>query len=120
MKISKNVVAYHLSRLEGHKENELPIDYSFKGETLFILSELGKDYMAWLADIVNYLVSGCIPDEEFVSVLSHYHSSPYGGYMSANCTALKVLQPGLFCSPCLLPQRNLCVSVTFIKEPVLL
>nr|GMD35973.1 Integrase, catalytic core [Ipomoea batatas] len=29
-----------------------------RGKTLFILSELGKDYVLWFANIVNYLVSG--------------------------------------------------------------
>ncbi|XP_031095185.1 uncharacterized protein LOC115999477 [Ipomoea triloba] len=131
----ENVVADHLSRLEGREKDELPIDDSFKGETLLAVSASGEDSVPWFADIVNYLVSGyfpkdfnynkkkrfihdvrdyfwdealpfkicpdgivrrCIPEEEFFSVLNHCHASLYGGHMSADRTALKVLQSGLF------------------------
>nr|GMD39235.1 uncharacterized protein LOC109116428 [Ipomoea batatas] len=34
-----------------------------RGKTLFILSELGKDYVLWFANIVNYLVSGYNPKD---------------------------------------------------------
>ncbi|XP_031111841.1 uncharacterized protein LOC116015815 [Ipomoea triloba] len=50
-------------RLEGRRSDELPIDDTFRGETLFILTKLGKDYVSWFADIVNYLVSGYIPKD---------------------------------------------------------
>nr|GMD37908.1 Transposon Ty3-I Gag-Pol polyprotein [Ipomoea batatas] len=112
-----------------------PLPPNLRGETLFILTKLGKDYVPWFADIVNYLVSGyipkdfsynkrkrflhdvrnyfwdepllfkrcvdgivrrCVPEEEFVSVMTHCHSSPYGGHMSADRTALKILQSGLY------------------------
>nr|GMC73955.1 Transposon Ty3-I Gag-Pol polyprotein [Ipomoea batatas] len=45
------------------RSDELPIDDTFRGETLFILTKLGKDYVPWFADIVNYLVSGYIPKD---------------------------------------------------------
>nr|GMC64008.1 Transposon Ty3-I Gag-Pol polyprotein [Ipomoea batatas] len=45
------------------RSDELPIDDTFRGETLFILTKLGKDYVTWFADIVNYLVSGYIPKD---------------------------------------------------------
>nr|GMD16193.1 Retrovirus-related Pol polyprotein from transposon opus [Ipomoea batatas] len=41
---------------------------------------------------VDGIVRRCVPEEEFVSVMTHCHSSPYGGHMSADRTALKILQ----------------------------
>nr|GLL49348.1 Transposon Ty3-I Gag-Pol polyprotein [Ipomoea trifida] len=40
-----------------------PLPPNLRGETLFILTKLGKDYVPWFADIVNYLVSGYIPKD---------------------------------------------------------
>nr|GLL27368.1 uncharacterized protein LOC104238251 [Ipomoea trifida] len=62
---TENVVTDHLSRLEGRENDELPIDDSFKGETLFAVSASSEDSVPW-------------------------------GHMSADRTALKVLQSGLF------------------------
>ncbi|XP_021720136.1 uncharacterized protein K02A2.6-like [Chenopodium quinoa] len=45
---------------------------------------------------VDGILRRCVPDEEFQSVLSMCHSSPCGGYMSAQKTAPKVLQSMLF------------------------
>ena len=38
----------------------------------------------------------CIPDEEIEDVISHCHSSPYGGHTSTSKTCAKILQAGLF------------------------
>nr|GMC95842.1 Retrovirus-related Pol polyprotein from transposon 17.6 [Ipomoea batatas] len=45
----ENVVADHLSRLEGRENDELPIDDSFKGETLFAVSASSEDSVPWLS-----------------------------------------------------------------------
>nr|GMC92339.1 uncharacterized protein LOC113757411 [Ipomoea batatas] len=46
---TENVVADHLSRLEGRENDELPIDDSFKGETLFAVSASSEDSVPWLS-----------------------------------------------------------------------
>ena len=38
----------------------------------------------------------CVPNEEVHSILSHCHSSAYGGHASSSKTAFKVLQAGFF------------------------
>ena len=38
----------------------------------------------------------CVPEEELDTIISHYHSSPYGGNASTSKTCAKVLQSGLF------------------------
>ncbi|XP_026410546.1 uncharacterized protein LOC113305758 [Papaver somniferum] len=55
---SENVVADHLSRiLDETRDDERPIHDALPDEQLFAISKLH-----WFADIVNYLVTGQIPD----------------------------------------------------------
>nr|GMD28169.1 uncharacterized protein LOC105953567 [Ipomoea batatas] len=48
-----------LNQLEGRKKDELPIDDTFRGETLLAVNTS----VPWFADIVNLLVSGYIPKD---------------------------------------------------------
>ncbi|XP_038976409.1 uncharacterized protein LOC113461320 [Phoenix dactylifera] len=55
----ENVVADHLSRLEGQsRADEVPINESFPDEQLLAVSVI-----PWYADLVNYLVSGIVPPD---------------------------------------------------------
>ena len=151
----ENVVADHLSRLEGIKPKQVPINDDFPYEQLIaqIRSNLAQLDLnkpkaketveaihttmgfPWYADIVNYLAADalppdltyqqkkkffhdlkyyywdepllfkrgsdrifrrCIPEEEIEDVISHCHSSPYGGHASTSKTCAKILQAGLF------------------------
>ena len=38
----------------------------------------------------------CLPEEEVLDVISHCHSSPYGGHASTTKTAAKILQSGFY------------------------
>ena len=42
------------------------------------------------------IIRRCVPEEEMTNILSHCHSSPYGGHFGANRTAAKVLQSGFY------------------------
>ena len=54
----ENVVADHLSRLTFEEvKEEIPIQDAFPDEQLFVVTEL-----PWYAHIVNYLVTGSIPE----------------------------------------------------------
>ena len=44
----------------------------------------------------NQVICRCVPEEEFVDILHHFHSSPYGGHFGAIRTAHKVLQFGFY------------------------
>nr|GMD45764.1 uncharacterized protein LOC112418543 [Ipomoea batatas] len=46
-------------RLEGRKKDELPIDDTFRGETLLAVNTS----VPWFANIVNFLASGYIPKD---------------------------------------------------------
>ena len=55
----ENVVADHLSRLEGQsRKEEVPINKRFSDEQLLVIS-----IIPWYADLVNYLVSNIIPPD---------------------------------------------------------
>ena len=45
---------------------------------------------------VDGIFRRCVPKEEVHSILSHCHSSAYGGHASSSKTAAKVLQSGFF------------------------
>ncbi|MCH80246.1 hypothetical protein A2U01_0001012, partial [Trifolium medium] len=45
---------------------------------------------------VDGIFRRCVPDDEIESVITHCHSSPYGGHMSKSKTAAKILQAGLY------------------------
>ena len=129
----ENVVADHLSRLKGTRENSQAtvIHEHFLDEQIMAI----RDYIPWFADFVNYLafhvlppdltsqqrkkfphdanrylwddpflfrwcsdqvIHRCVLEEEFLYILQHCHSSPYGGYFGATGTAHKVLQSGFY------------------------
>ena len=129
----ENVVADHLSRLEGTRENSETslIHEQFPDEQIMAI----RDYIPWFADYVNYLschvlppdlttqqrkkflhdvnyylwdepflfrrcsdqvIRRCVPEEEFLDILYHCHSAPYGGHFGAIRTAHKVLQSGFY------------------------
>ena len=129
----ENVVADHLSRLEGTRENSETslIHEQFLDEQIMAI----RDYIPWFADFVNYLschvlppdlttqprkkflhdanyylwdepflfrrcsdqvICRCVPEEEFLDILHHCHSAPYGGHFGAIRTAHKVLQSGFY------------------------
>ena len=60
---SENLVADHLSRLEGLREivggDEMPINDYFVGESLYAV----RGDAPWYADLVNYIVSGVFPSD---------------------------------------------------------
>ena len=58
---AENQVADHLSRLEEltKEKEDLAIDDSFPDEQVFVSS---YEVIPWYADIVNYKVSGIVPD----------------------------------------------------------
>jgi hypothetical protein len=77
----ENVVADHLSRLTFEEvKEEIPIRDAFPDEQLFAVTKL-----SWYAHIVNYLVTGSIPEtwtaqdksKFFVEVRNFYWDDPY-------------------------------------------
>ena len=100
---SENLVAEHLSRILCSRESESQISECFLDKQLFIVQS-----DPWFTDIVNYLVSGRIPegwtkifkryvpDHEIRSVLSFCHDQACGGHFSGKKTAAKVLQCGFY------------------------
>ena len=78
---SENIVAKHLSRLPIDPEHEnIPLSESFPDEQLLSVS-----HFPWFADIVNYLVTGQMPDHwskqdrsKFLSEVKHFFfDDPY-------------------------------------------
>ena len=74
---TENLVADHLSRLEGTKDDVLVND-EFPDEKLFAIED--KRAAPWFADFVNYLVAKVIPPEfnyqqkkRFFAHLKHYY-----------------------------------------------
>ena len=129
----ENVVANHLSRLEGTRENSNTslIYEQFPDEQIMAIS----DYIPWFVDFVNYLschvlppdlttqqrkkflhdasyylwdepflfrrcsdqvIRRCVPKEEFLNILYHCHSAPYGADFRAIRIAYKILQSGFY------------------------
>ena len=74
---TENLVADHLSRLEGARD-DVPVNDEFPDEKLFAIE--GKKAVPWFADYVNYLVAKVIPSEfnyqqkkMFFAHLKHYY-----------------------------------------------
>ena len=74
---TENLVADHLSRLEGARD-DLPVNDEFPDEKLFAIED--KKAVPWFADYVNYLVAKVIPPEfnyqkkkRFFAHLKHYY-----------------------------------------------
>ena len=74
---TKNLVADHLSRLEGARD-DIPVNDEFPDEKLFAIED--KKTVPWFADYVNYLVAKVIPPEfdyqkkkRFFAHLKHYY-----------------------------------------------
>ena len=74
---TENLVADHLSRLEGAR-NDVPVNDKFPDEKLFAIED--KREVPWFADYVNYLVAKVIPPEfnyqqkkRFFAHLKHYY-----------------------------------------------
>ena len=57
---TKNLVADHLSRLEGSRD-EVQINDNFPDEQLLAIEDI--QLVPWFADYVNYLVAKVIPPE---------------------------------------------------------
>ena len=76
-KSTENLVADHLSRLEGARD-DVPVNDEFPDEKLFAIED--KREVPWFADYVNYLVAKVIPLEfnyqqkkRFFAHLKHYY-----------------------------------------------
>ena len=74
---TENLVADHLSRLEGARD-DIPVNDEFPEEKLFAIKD--KREVPWFADYVNYLVAKVIPPEfnyqkkkRFFAHLKHYY-----------------------------------------------
>ena len=74
---TENLVADHLSRLEGAKD-DVPVNDEFLDEKLLVIDD--KRATPWFADFVNYLVAKVIPPEfnyqqkkRFFAHLKHYY-----------------------------------------------
>ena len=74
---TENLVADHLSRLEGTRD-DVPVNDEFPDEKLFTIED--KKAVPWFADYVNYLVAKVIPPEfnyqkkkRFFAHLKHYY-----------------------------------------------
>ena len=57
---TENLVADHLSRVEGARD-DVPVNYEFLDEKLFAIED--KRAVSWFADYVNYLVAKVVPPE---------------------------------------------------------
>ena len=74
---TENLVADHLSRLEGTRD-DVPVNDEFPDEKLFAIED--KREVPWFVDYVNYLVAKVIPPEfnyqqkkRFFAHLKHYY-----------------------------------------------
>ena len=74
---TENLVADHLSQLEGARD-DVPVNDEFPDEKLFTIED--KRAVPWFADYVNYLVAKVIPPEfnyqkkkRFFAHLKHYY-----------------------------------------------
>ena len=74
---TENLVADHLSRLEGARD-DIPVNDEFPDEKLLAIEE--KKAVPWFADFVNYLMAKVIPPEfnyqqkkRFFAHLKHYY-----------------------------------------------
>ena len=76
-KDTENLVADHLSRLEGARD-DITVNDEFPDEKLFAIED--KKAVPWFADYVNYLVANVIPPEfnyqkkkRFFAHIKHYY-----------------------------------------------
>ena len=74
---TENLVADHLSQLEGARD-DVPVNDEFPDEKLFAIED--KRAVPWFADYVNYLVAKAVPPEfnyqqkkRFFAQLKHYY-----------------------------------------------
>ena len=74
---TENLVADHLSRLEGARD-DVPVNDEFPDEKLLAIEDKGA--VPWFADYVNYLVAKVVPPEfnyqqkkRFFAHLKHYY-----------------------------------------------
>ena len=74
---TENLIADHLSRLEGPSK-EIQINDDFLDEKLLVIKD--KKPVPWFADLVNYLVAKVLPPEfsyqqkkRFFAQLKHYY-----------------------------------------------
>ena len=74
---TENLVADHLSRLEGARD-DVPVNDEFPDEKLLAIED--KRAVPWFADYVNYLVAKVVPPEfnyhhkkRFLAHLKHYY-----------------------------------------------
>ncbi|RDY02257.1 Retrovirus-related Pol polyprotein from transposon 17.6, partial [Mucuna pruriens] len=119
---AKNIVADHLSRIQG-RVNPMPIRDDFPNEQLLQIAQS----QPWFADICNFLVAStfppgaskayketleseakyyrfcndqitrrCISNAEFLSMLHFCHSTPGGGHYGSTQTTQKVLDYGFY------------------------
>nr|GEW12592.1 reverse transcriptase domain-containing protein [Tanacetum cinerariifolium] len=110
---AKNMVAYHLSRLENpHMEvlTEREIADEFPDEYLMMLKAKLNDVEPWYADYINYIIrkvvppkwtfkrrKRCVAGSEIFEILEHCHSGPTRGHYSTSVARRKVYEFGFFC-----------------------
>ncbi|GKA69745.1 reverse transcriptase domain-containing protein [Tanacetum coccineum] len=99
-KVSENLAADHLSRLENpHKDvlENKDINEHFPLKTLGVISSKSTP---WFADYANFyddqIIRRCVHGQEAFEILKACHEGPTGGHHSANLTAQKVFDVGFF------------------------
>nr|GEY77667.1 reverse transcriptase domain-containing protein [Tanacetum cinerariifolium] len=89
-KVSENLAADHLSRLENPHMDELvnkDINENFPLETL---GSLTSHSTPWFADIANFHINRrCVHGQKAFEILKSFHEGPAGGHNGANLTAKK-------------------------------
>ncbi|KAI5387026.1 hypothetical protein KIW84_073250 [Lathyrus oleraceus] len=93
-----NVVADHLSRMEGIEPERVPIndDFTWGASTRLYLPTKENNSSTILNITIG--MSLCFSREAptVEKVISHCHSAPYGGHASTSKTGAKILQTNLF------------------------
>ena len=78
--------------------NILPDNLSYAQKKRFLWE--AKQYIWDDPFLFKYCADGCVrrcvPEDEMVSILSHCHSSPYGGHHGSERTAAKIVQSGFY------------------------